>query len=64
MSINLEKNDSAVIKLQGTISLVLQQANRTMGILILAIIAWMFLAWIALNLDYPFAQLTMLVSAD
>ncbi|MFT6875651.1 MAG: hypothetical protein ACI9XK_001717 [Granulosicoccus sp.] len=64
MSINLEKNDSAVIKLQGTISLVLQQANRTMGILILAIIAWMFLAWIALNLDHPFAQLTMLVSAD
>ena len=61
---NSKRHDTALIKPHGTISQVLRLANRTMGILTLVLIAWMFLAWTAFNMDHPFAQLTMPASAD
>lgn len=42
---------------------VLQQGWRTTAILVVSVAAWAFLAWMALHMDHPFAELTMPDSA-
>jgi predicted metal-binding membrane protein len=44
---------------EGLSLLVARQPARTAGILALSVIGWAFLAWIALDMSQPFAQLTM-----
>jgi predicted metal-binding membrane protein len=56
-------NISVAGKSTGIISLVLQHAGRTLGILTSAGIAWVFLIWISLDTDHVFPQLTMPSSA-
>lgn len=46
------------------IGLVLHQANSTVGVLSLTILAWAFLVWLALDMDHVFTQLTMPSSAN
>lgn len=47
-----------------TASLVLRQPRRTIGIVAISVAAWAFLAWMALNMDHPLAELTMPESAS
>ena len=44
---------------QGMTTLVARQSKLTAGILAISVIGWMFLAWIAVDMSQPFAQLTM-----
>jgi predicted metal-binding membrane protein len=48
----------------GTISLLVRQPRHVAGILALSVLGWAFLAWIALDMSHPFAQLTMPASSD
>jgi predicted metal-binding membrane protein len=43
--------------------LLLQQGWRTTALLAVSVAAWAFLAWMALHMDHPFAELTMPESA-
>lgn len=43
----------------GMAALVAQQPNRVLGILAVSVIGWAFLAWIAVDMGHPVAQLTM-----
>jgi predicted metal-binding membrane protein len=47
----------------GTFALVARQPRRAVGILAFALIAWAFLAWLALDMGHPLARLTMPGSA-
>ena len=49
---------------QGLPTLAAQQPRRTAGILVLSLIGWIFLAWLAIDMGHPFAQLTMPNSAS
>ena len=42
-----------------TAGLLLRQPRSVAGILALSVLGWVFLAWIALDMSHPFAQLTM-----
>jgi predicted metal-binding membrane protein len=44
---------------QGMVALVATQPRRTLGILAVSMIGWLFLAWIAIDMGHPVAQLTM-----
>jgi predicted metal-binding membrane protein len=41
-----------------------QQPVNTAGILAISLVGWLFLAWIAIDMDHPVAQLTMPGSPD
>lgn len=59
-----ERRDSADRPLQGTVALIARQPGWAIGILALALMAWAFLAWIAIDMGHPFAQLTMPASSS
>lgn len=44
---------------QGMGALIARQPRRAVGILVMSLIAWGLLAWIALDMDHPVAQLMM-----
>jgi predicted metal-binding membrane protein len=44
---------------QGVATLVAQQPKRTMAILTISLIGWVFLVWIAIDMGHPVAQLMM-----
>ena len=44
---------------QGMATLVARQPKRAIGILAVSLVGWVFLAWIAVDMDHPFVQLTM-----
>ena len=48
----------------GTARLVARQPKRTIGILALALVGWLFLAWLLIDMSHPLAQLTMPDSAQ
>lgn len=56
--------DSANEPPSGIATLVTRQPKLTMGILAFSVMSWTFLAWIVINMDHPFAQLTMPTSSD
>ena len=43
----------------GTAALVARHSNRTIGILALALVGWLFLVWLTIDMGHPVAQLTM-----
>jgi len=51
--------DSAGKAPQGMLPLIAGQPMLATGILLISVIGWMFLAWIAVDMSQPFAQLTM-----
>ena len=56
--------DSADKVSQGMMPLVAGQPKLATGMLAISVIGWIFLAWIAVDMSQPFAQLTMLDSSD
>jgi predicted metal-binding membrane protein len=44
---------------QGIAALMAGQPRRTLGVLAVSMIGWLFLAWISLDMGHPVAQLTM-----
>lgn len=58
-----ERRDSTDGPPQGTGALIARQPRWAIGILALALTAWAFLAWIAIDMGHPFAQLTMPASS-
>lgn len=54
-----QEPDAADKAPQGVTSLIAQQPKLATGILAISVIGWMFLAWIAVDMGHPFAQLTM-----
>jgi predicted metal-binding membrane protein len=44
---------------RGTLALGARWPRATLGILALALLGWVFLAWVTLDMSHPFAQLTM-----
>ena len=59
-----EGHDSAGRLRQGTVALIARQPSWAIGILAVTVIAWAFLAWIAVDMGHPFAQLTMPASSS
>jgi predicted metal-binding membrane protein len=59
-----QEPDSAAGALPGLATLVARQPKLAMGTLALSVIGWMFLAWIAVDMSQPFAQLTMPASSN
>jgi predicted metal-binding membrane protein len=49
---------------EGLFLLVARQPARTAGILAISVIGWVFLAWIAVDMSHPLAQLTMPASSN
>jgi predicted metal-binding membrane protein len=49
---------------RNTWSSMIRQRGRTFWILALSVLGWIFLAWIALDMGHPIAQLTMPPSSD
>jgi predicted metal-binding membrane protein len=58
-----ERRDSAD-RPPGAVALIARQPRWAIGILALALMAWAFLAWIAIDMGHPFAQLTMPASSS
>lgn len=58
-----ERHD-AVGRPQGTVALIAGQPGRAIGILAVSVTTWAFLAWIAVDMGHPFAQLTMPASSS
>jgi predicted metal-binding membrane protein len=56
--------DSADRSPQGTVVLVARQPGWAIGTLVVALLAWTFLAWIAVDMGHPIAQLTMPASSS
>lgn len=54
-----QKPDSANKTPQGLLTLAARQPKLATGILAISVICWLFLAWIAVDMSQPFAQLTM-----
>lgn len=54
-----QKPDSADKAPQGLLTLATRQPKLATGILAISVIGWLFLAWIAVDMSQPFAQLTM-----
>lgn len=54
-----QKPDSANKTPQGLLTLATRQPKLATGILAISVIGWLFLAWIAVDMSQPFAQLTM-----
>ncbi|WP_051676072.1 DUF2182 domain-containing protein [Polaromonas glacialis] len=54
-----QKPDSADTAPQGLLILATRQPRLATGILAISVIGWLFLAWIAVDMSQPFAQLTM-----
>lgn len=54
-----QEPDSAGKAPQGVISLIARQPKLATGILAISVIGWMFLAWIAIDMGHPIAQLMM-----
>ena len=52
-------HDAASAGQPGTASLLAQHPQRTFGLLALALGAWLFLAWLVIDMGHPVAQLTM-----
>ncbi|WP_051241597.1 DUF2182 domain-containing protein [Azohydromonas australica] len=50
---------SATSAAQGTLALGSRWPRLTLGILVMALLGWMLLAWIALDMTHPLARLTM-----
>jgi predicted metal-binding membrane protein len=48
----------------GSLALLARQPRRAIGILACALIAWAALAWLAIDMNHPLAQLTMPGSSD
>lgn len=46
------------------LALLAQQPRPTIGVLLLALAGWLFLAWVTVDMSHPFAQLTMPGSPD
>lgn len=44
---------------QSGIGLIAQQPRQALGVLAISLVGWAFLAWIAVDMDHPIAQLTM-----
>ena len=49
---------------QGLPRLVARQPKRAAGVLVLSLIGWVFLAWLAIDMGHPVAQLTMPASSN
>jgi predicted metal-binding membrane protein len=54
-----QQDDSSGRVPEGLSLLIAQQPVRTAGVLAISVIGWGFLAWIAVDMSQPFAQLTM-----
>ena len=59
-----EGHDSAGMLRQGTVAIIARQPSWAIGMLALTVISWAFLAWIAVDMGHPFAQLTMPASSS
>jgi predicted metal-binding membrane protein len=60
----VQKHSAAQSQLQpGTVSLARRYPLRTIALLGLALIGWLFLVWIALDMDHPVARLMMPATA-
>jgi predicted metal-binding membrane protein len=49
---------------QGMLALIAQLPKGSIGLVALILAAWVFLAWLVLDMSHPFAQLTMPASSD
>jgi predicted metal-binding membrane protein len=59
-----ERHDAVGRLPRGTFALIAGQPGRAIGILAVTVITWAFLAWIAVDMGHPFAQLTMPASSS
>ena len=59
-----QEDDSSGRAPEGLFLLVARQPVRTAGILAVSVIGWAFLAWIAVDMSHPLAQLAMPVSSN
>ena len=57
-------NDSADGRAQGTVALLARRPGWAIAIAAVALFGWTFLAWIAVDMGHPFAQLTMPASSS